>query len=83
MERTNLTVVIIVAITLTCTLVFAIARIYESQDGSGALVTCLVGERVISLMMGSLDTLRDRVTAFMVGAPVTCLVGDWVAFGIQ
>ena len=49
----------------------------------GALVTCLVGERVISLMMGALDMLGDRVTAFMVGAPVTCLVGDGVSLGIK
>ena len=48
-----------------------------------ALVTCLVGERVIALMMGGLDILGDMVTAFMVGAPVTCLVGDGVALGIQ
>ena len=48
-----------------------------------ALVTCLIGERVIALMMGGLDILGDMVTAFMVGAPVTCSLGDGVSLGLQ
>ena len=49
----------------------------------GVLVTSMISGRVIALMMCAFDILGDRVPAFMVGAPVTCLVGDGVSLGMQ
>ena len=49
----------------------------------GEVEECLLGF-LLGLIEGcTLVLVGDRVTSFMVGAPVTCFVGDRVTFGMQ